>query len=680
MPPIVRPSEYSGQNLWVGIDIGGTFTDFVIYSPVDQLLERYKVLSTPSDPAEAVLQGLSQLPKNVSRHIVHGSTVATNAILERKGARTALVTTSGFRDILQIGRQDRSDLYDVFPDVPSPLVPREWCLEMPERVDFQGNIVTPLQKDAIEPIFESLRSNEIQSVAVSFLFSFVNPAHERWVTNRLRETGWFVTASSEILPEFREYERTSTTVVNAYVSPVLDKYLGRLEREMTPTEFHILQSNGGRISVEQARGHGVRSILSGPAGGVVGARYLAGLAGFHRILTFDMGGTSTDVSLVDENIHVTTEAEVGGCPIRVPVIDVHTVGSGGGSMAMVDAGGNIRVGPQSAGADPGPVCYGRGGTIPTVTDAHVVLGRLPTDGFLGGRMTLDVEAAQGAFDALSTQVEVSPRPGLDRRQTLALGMIHIANAHMERALRVISVERGKDPRETVLVSFGGAGGLHACALARALGFRMLVSPMAATLSALGMLAADVQLDYVHTVMLPGDTPFKTVDEHTRELVRQGEEDVMREGISSEQAVITRTIDVRYVGQSFELEVPLVPHFRQTFEDLHEKRYGYCQQDAPIEIVNVRVRAIGHVKPPPIPTRSFGAADPTAAKWVERPVVLGEGIQMVPHYWGNRLSPGHEISGPAILVLDDTTVYLGPADQAHVDAYSNILIQVGSADG
>lgn len=681
MPPIVRPSEYSGQNLWVGIDIGGTFTDFVIYSPVDQLLERYKVLSTPSDPAEAVLQGLSQLPKNVSRHIVHGSTVATNAILERKGARTALVTTSGFRDILQIGRQDRSDLYDVFPDVPSPLVPREWCLEMPERVDFQGNIVTPLQKDAIEPIFESLRSNEIQSVAVSFLFSFVNPAHERWVTNRLRETGWFVTASSEILPEFREYERTSTTVVNAYVSPVLDKYLGRLEREMTPTEFHILQSNGGRISVEQARGHGVRSILSGPAGGVVGARYLAGLAGFHRILTFDMGGTSTDVSLVDENIHVTTEAEVGGCPIRVPVIDVHTVGSGGGSMAMVDAGGNIRVGPQSAGADPGPVCYGRGGTIPTVTDAHVVLGRLPTDGFLGGRMTLDVEAAQGAFDALSTQVEVSPRPGLNRRQTLALGMIHIANAHMERALRVISVERGKDPRETVLVSFGGAGGLHACALARALSVpRVLVSPMAATLSALGMLAADVQLDYAHTVMLPGDTPFKTVDEHTRELVRQGEEDVMREGISSDQAVITRTIDVRYVGQSFELEVPLVPHFRQTFEDLHEKRYGYCQQDAPIEIVNVRVRAIGHVKPPPIPTRSFGAADPTAAKWVERPVVLGEGIRMVPHYWGNRLSPGHEISGPAILVLDDTTVYLGPADQAHVDAYSNILIQVGSANG
>jgi len=674
-------SDQPNQSLWVGIDIGGTFTDFVIYSPVDQSLQRYKVLSTPSDPAEAVLQGLSQLSQHPSRHIVHGSTVATNAILERKGARTALVTTSGFRDILLIGRQDRPDLYEVFPSVPSPLVPREWCLEMPERVDFQGNIVTPLQKNAIESILESLRSNDIRSVAVSFLFSFVNPAHERWVTNRLREEGLFVTASSELLPEFREYERTSTTVVNAYVSPVLDKYLGRLEREMAPTEFHILQSNGGRISVEQARGHGVRSILSGPAGGVVGARYLAGLAGFHRILTFDMGGTSTDVSLVHEDIQVTTEAEVGGCPIRVPVIDLHTVGSGGGSMATVDAGGNLRVGPQSAGAEPGPVCYGRGGTIPTVTDAHVVLGRLPTDGFLGGRMTLDVEAAQGAFDALSRQVAVSLRPRLDRRQTLALGMIHIANAHMERALRVISVERGKDPRETVLVSFGGAGGLHACALARALGVpHVLVSPMAATLSALGMLAADVQLDYVHTVMLPDDTPFKIVDEHTRELVCQAEEDVMREGISSERAVITRTVDVRYVGQSFELEVPLTSQFRQTFEDLHEKRYGYCQQDASIEIVNVRVRVVGPVTPPPIPARPLGSADPTAARWEERPVVLGQGIQPVPHYWGNRLCPGHEILGPAILVLEDTTVYLGSTDQAHVDAFSNILIQVGPADG
>ncbi len=670
-------SQQTSPNLWVGIDIGGTFTDFVIYSPVDRSLQRYKVLSTPFDPAEAVLQGLSQLPRHVSRHIVHGSTVATNAILERKGARTALVTTSGFRDILLIGRQDRPDLYDLFPDVPLPLVPPEWCLEMPERVDFQGDIVTPLQKEAIEPIIETLRSNDIQSVAVSFLFSFVNPAHERWVTSRLREEGLFVTASSELLPEFREYERTSTTVVNAYVSPVLNQYLGRLEREMSPTEFHILQSNGGRISVEQARGHGVRSVLSGPAGGVVGARYMAGLAGFHRILTFDMGGTSTDVSLVDKNIQVTTEAEVGGCPIRVPVIDLHTVGSGGGSMARVDAGGNLRVGPQSAGADPGPVCYGQGGTIPTVTDAHVVLSRLPAEGFLGGQMHLTVESAVQAFDTLAQKLSLSPKPGLDNVQTLALGTIQIANAHMERALRVISVERGEDPRETVLVSFGGAGGLHACDLARALGVpHVLVPPMAATLSALGMLTADVQLDYVQTVMLPDDTPHVILDQRTQELVRQAEADLKREGIGPQQSVMIRTVDVRYVGQSFELDVPLTPAFRDTFDRMHHERYGYSQVDEPIEIVNVRVRAIGQVTPPPIHPKPLGLCDPSVAKWEERPVVLAHGVHSVPHYRGNRLSPGHKISGPAIIVLEDTTVYLGMTDNATIDGYSNILIKVG----
>ena len=386
--------EHNQRELWIGIDIGGTFTDFVVYYSSDQSLQRFKILSTPSDPAEAVLQGLTQFSATVQRHIVHGSTVATNAILERKGARTALIMTKGFRDILLIGRQDRPELYDLFPVIPPPLVPREWCLEITERVDYEGTVVMPLQEKELDEILETLRREQIQSVAVSFLFSFVNPSHEQWVTKRLREEGFFVTASSDILPEFREYERTSTTVVNAYVSPVLDSYLGRLEQELKPTEFHILQSNGGRISVSQARGQGVRSILSGPAGGVVGARYLAGLAGFKRILTFDMGGTSTDVSLVHEDIHVTSEAEVGGCPIRVPVIDIHTVGSGGGSLATVDVGGNVRVGPHSAGADPGPVCYGRGGLIPTVTDAHVILGRLPTDGFLGGQMVLDIEATQ----------------------------------------------------------------------------------------------------------------------------------------------------------------------------------------------------------------------------------------------------------------------------------------------
>ncbi|MDH5774729.1 MAG: hydantoinase/oxoprolinase family protein, partial [Nitrospirota bacterium] len=289
-------SQYHQHGSWIGIDIGGTFTDFVVYSSSQPSLQRLKILSTPADPADAVLEGLAKLSQPTHRHIVHGSTVATNAILERKGARTAFITTKGFRDVLLIGRQDRPELYDLFPCIPPPLVPREWSFEITERVDYEGNIVTPLQENELDAIIKELTDQQIQSVAVSFLFSFVNPAHEQWVANRLRAEGLFVTASSEILPEFREYERTSTTVVNAYVSPVLDSYLGRLEQEMNPAEFHILQSNGGRLSVAQARGHGVRSILSGPAGGVVGARYVAGLAGFNHILTFDMGGTSTDVS------------------------------------------------------------------------------------------------------------------------------------------------------------------------------------------------------------------------------------------------------------------------------------------------------------------------------------------------------------------------------------------------
>lgn len=671
-------SDNHQHGSWIGIDIGGTFTDFVVFSSHNHTIQRFKILSTPSNPAEAVLQGLDRLPEQVRCHIVHGSTVATNAILERKGVRTALITTKGFRDVLLIGRQDRPELYDLFPSIPLPLVSREWTFEITERMDYEGNIVTPLQEIELDSIIEELKIQKIQSVAVSFLFSFVNPTHERWVTTRLRAEEFFVTASSELLPEFREYERTSTTVVNAYVSPVLDAYLGQLAREMGPTEFHILQSNGGRLSVSQARGHGVRSILSGPAGGVVGARYLAGLASFDRILTFDMGGTSTDVSLVHGDIHVTTEAEVGGCPIRVPVIDIHTVGSGGGSLATVDAGGNLRVGPQSAGANPGPVCYGRGGRIPTVTDAHVVLGRLPTDGFLGGKMALDRDAANEALEELSDQLSLPTASGLDSRHCLALGMIQVANAHMERALRVISVERGEDPREAVLVSFGGAGGLHACDLARSLAIpHVLIPPTAATLSALGMLAADVQLDYVHTVMLPNDTSFEMLEQQTHAMVKQSEEDLHRESVSPEQAVIVQTVDVRYVGQAFDLNVALTPQFREDFDRVHQERYGYCQHDAPIEIVNVRVRAIGRVAPPSISKVPLGATDATGAKWEERPVVVNQGIQEVPHYWGDRLRPGHEISGPAILVLDDTTVYIGPTDHATIDAYSNILIQVGT---
>lgn len=668
------------ESVLIGVDIGGTFTDFVVYASNDRSLHRFKILSTPHDPSQAVLQGVSQLSEVNRGRIVHGSTVATNAVLERKGAITGLVTTSGFRDILNIGRQDRPDLYRLVPPIPEPLVPSERCFEVTERLDHEGQVILSLREEEIDSLIQELRQQGINSVAVSFLFSFLNPSHEQLVATRLREAGFCVTASSEILPEFREYERTSTTVVNAFVTPVLDAYLGKLERATAPMEFHVLQSNGGRISVAQARGHGVRSILSGPAGGVVGARYVAKLAGFDELLTFDMGGTSTDVSLVKNGIHVTTETEIGGCPIKVPVIDIHTVGSGGGSLALIDAGGNLRVGPQSAGADPGPVCYGKGGTIPTVTDAHALLGRLPHDGFLGGNMVLDLDNTRKSFEEFLQKASLSPKPGIGASETLAHGILDIANAHMERALRVISVERGEDPREMVLVSFGGGGGLHACDLAKALGIpHVLISPLAATLSALGMLTADVQLDYVQTVMLDEQTGFDTLEEAFEGLVTQGQHDLEKEGIPSSSATVSRSMDMRYVGQSFELDVPLTRDFRASFDERHHERYGYSQKDLSVEIVNLRVRAVGLVPPPVIPKQPHGGQDASEAFWEDRPIVMKDGVRSIPHYRGMKLKSGQSLVGPAVIVMEDTTVFVNDGDRATIDGYSNMIIRVGGDD-
>ena len=668
--------EGSGQ--LIGIDIGGTFTDFVLYDDIEGTIHAFKGLSTPSNPAHAVLMGLQSIGKPGRLRVVHGSTVATNALLERKGARTALVTTKGFRDILLIGRQTRSHLYDFFSDRPAPLIAPSHCFEITERVDYQGRVLVPLNKSELEAVISNLHEHQVEAVAVSFLFSFLFPDHERWVADRLRKAGFFVTASHELIPEFREYERTSTTAINAFVSPILHRYLSDLEHQIGSSNFYILQSNGGRLSVPQAKGQGVRSILSGPAGGVVGAQHVAQLAGFDHCITFDMGGTSTDVSLVNAIIQVTTEAKVGGLPIRVPVLDIHTVGSGGGSMAYRDSGGGLRVGPQSAGADPGPICYGRGGRQPTVTDANLILGRLPVDGFLGGTMLLDRAPAEEALEQLAKDLRLDPAPGFTLSQSMALGIIQVVNAHMERAVRVISVERGHDPRDFVFVSFGGAGGVHACDLARQLKIRrVLIPPMAATLSALGMLVADLQLDYVQTVMLPGDTGYAELDSRAQPMVGQGLEDLTRQEVPADRVAIIRELDMRYRGQSFELGVPLTPEFRHHFDRIHRERYGFDHPDAPAEVVNIRVRAVGYTHRPPLRAVEAGSPDPAAALWCNRPVVLSSGVKGVAHYRGNLLTPGHRLSGPAIIVQDDTTVYLGPTDMAVVDGYRNLLIDVGS---
>jgi N-methylhydantoinase A len=662
----------------IGIDIGGTFTDFVVVEENTGRFQTYKVPSTPDNPAQAVIDGIGHLHPKGPVHIVHGSTVATNALLQRKGTATALVTTRGFRDVLAIGRQTRPHLYDFFSDRPEPLVPQARRLEVDERVDHLGHILVPLKSQGLQGLLRKLRSLDVQAVAVSLLFSFLRPEHERMIANLLRRDGYFVSVSSEILPEFREYERTSTVVVNAYLSPIMDQYLSHLQSHLEVPEFRVMQSNGGSIEIREARRQAVRSILSGPAGGVVGAMHVAALSGCDKLITFDMGGTSTDVSLCDGGMQVTTEGEIGGYPIGIPIIDIHSIGSGGGSMARVDKGGAMRVGPASAGADPGPVCYGLGGTRPTVTDANLLLGRLAADRFLGGRIKLQADEARDSLLELGRTAGLMSRDGLGIAECAALGVVQIANAHMARALRVISVERGHDPRDFTLVSFGGAGGLHACELARTVGIRQVLIPHgASTLSAFGMLVADVIKDYVQTVMLPGEGSEGEIENRFEPLVDQALRELQSEGITSGDALLQRQVDMRYVGQSHERTVPFGPELLPRFHAEHERAYGHCAPSAPVEIVNIRLRAVGMVAKPELAAFPIGPPDPRQAYLGNRRIIMPDGKCTTAFYDGESLRPGHEISGPAVILKQDTTILLSPGDRARVDRYLNLLVEVGT---
>ncbi len=666
----------TSNSLRIGIDIGGTFTDFVIYDPTTQQIEPFKVLSTPSNPALAVLAGLQRIfAHRTSKHasIVHGSTVATNALLEYKGAKTALVSTAGFKDVIQIGRQNRPALYDLTVSLPEPLIPAERRFEVEERVLHTGEVLKQFDPNHLNNLSNQIKSTGVESVAVCLLFSFLHPEHETLIAERLRSEGYFVSASSEILPEFREYERCSTTVVNAYVSPVLGKYLTYLEKSLDPNmHLSVMQSNGGAIQPEEARRAGVRCILSGPAGGVVGCEYIGKTLNKNEaphLIGFDMGGTSTDVSLIDGSYQITTEAMVNGLPIHLPMLDIHTIGAGGGSIARVDAGGALRVGPESTGADPGPACYGKG-NIPTITDANVVLGRLSPTLFLGGAMHLDAERAWQAVATLSDQL------GMETTQ-VALGIIQVANAHMERALRVISVERGRDPRGFTLLSFGGAGSLHAVDLARGLGIpKVLVPPLASTLSAYGILVADVIKDYSQTVMVPGDSPIKALSDQLETLAQRGIKEVQSEGVAQAAIDVERSLDMRYKGQSYELNIPFSSDFIEKFHQQHQKTYGYAKPEEAIEIVNLRVRAISRSNPPPLTPQPLGDSNPEQAFLETRPVIFDQGSIPTPFYRAELLQPGNHLQGPAVVVRADTTILLTPSDKARVDDFHNIIIEVG----
>ena len=659
----------------VGIDVGGTFTDIAILE--DGELTVHKLPSTPADPSRGILQGVKETGVT-SAEFVHGSTVATNALLEGKGARTALVTTMGFEDVLEIGRQSRAELYNFEMDRAPALAPWELRFGLPERVDHTGAIVEDLTQEAIQTLIGLLEESKAEAVAVSFLFSFLNTAHEDMVLNALRqmENPPYISVSSRVLPEFREYERASTVVVNSYVGQVMSRYLGELEGPLGKG-LRIMQSSGGSIAAGLASEQPVRTILSGPAGGVVGAFYTAMQAGYPDIITVDMGGTSTDVSLCPGEIKETTSANVGGYPIGVPMIDIHTVGAGGGSIARVDTGGALVVGPESAGADPGPACYGVGNQI-TVTDANLLLGRLLPDRFLGGRMTLDRDRVVGLMQVLAGQINA------DANQT-ALGINRVVNANMERAIRTISLERGYDPRLFTLVPFGGAGPMHACELAQELGIpRILVPSNPGILSALGVAIADIVKDYSRTVMLRGaDLDRSRIDEEFQGMEGQARTEMAGEGRAVDKMAARRFLDVRYVGQSFELTVGYPSQTTKTdlakvigdnFYKAHLRRFGYADRAEPVEVVNLRLKLEVAMEKPSVQPQTTGAADSAHALIGEAEVVFHQGALTSPLYHREQLTCGNVVSGPALIIQMDSTTVLPPGWAGAVDPFANLLLE------
>ena len=655
----------SSGGLRIGVDTGGTFTDLVCLSGGG--LRVHKVRSTPDDPSRAVLQGIADVAGAKGRsEIVHGSTVATNAVLERNGARVALIATEGFEDVLQIGRQTRPELYNLFVRPRPPLVDPELVFGISERMTAAGEVLVPFKPGQLDQVAKRLARNSVDIVAVCLLHSYANPKHEREIAERLRRSGFVVRASHEILPEYGEFERWSTTVLNAYVTPLVARYLTRLEESLGGSSLRIMQSSGGSISAAAARAQAVRTVLSGPAGGVVGARGIAHAAGFSRIISFDMGGTSTDVSLIDEKIATTTDSVIGGFPVHLSLLDIHTVGAGGGSICTVDSGGALRVGPQSAGADPGPVCYGTGNEL-TVTDANLLLGRLDPDHFLGGRMRLQVERTSAIAARLARDLKL-------RLGELAEGIVRVANANMERALRHVSVERGHDPREFTLVAFGGAGGMHACELADRLELKTILVPRyAGVLSALGMLLANVTKDYSTSVLRPAsDITVNDLRKRFAPLLRQARHDLGAEGFDFDRQTIEQLLDVRYIGQSYELTVPLSKDFRRLFDRRHARQYGYADTMRPIEIVNLRVKASGINEKPALPYSRPIAHRPRPSS--RRQARFNGRLQQTAYYLWEELKPGARATGPSVVTGGEATVVIPPRFDFSVDGFGNLMVR------
>lgn len=688
------------RSLRLAVDVGGTFTDVTLFDPADGRLLSAKAPTTPENRALGVLDGIrvalegaGEQPSRVAE-VVHGSTTGTNALIERTGARVGLLTTEGFRDVLEIGRIMRPDagLYDFSVDLPLPLVPRHLRFEARERLDAQGKVLVPLDEQSVVEAARAFAREGVEAVAVCFLFSFLDPAHEEAAERILAEhlPGVPISLSSRVCPEIREYERSSTTVMNAYLTPVMSAYLdslqGRLRESLGNLRLSVIQANGGSTSVTAARRRAVTTVNSGPAGGVVAAAFYGRRNGRDRLVSVDMGGTSFDIGLVEDGAcAVTTEGSFQELPVRVPIIDLHIIGAGGGSIASRDPGGALQVGPQSAGADPGPACYGRGGTHPTVTDANLVLGRLSPGYFNGGRMQLDARAASQAVGALAAEM------GMSVEET-ALGIVRVVNANMVKGIAAVTILRGIDVRDFSLLSFGGAGGVHAVELARALSMReAIVPPLPGTFSAVGLLVTETRHDYVVAL---GGLRADEVDPDALETAYRGMEeqaraDLAEDGFDEASMSLVRIADLKVAGQTYDLSLPLpetgpvtragMAALLDAFARLYRERYAYFFAGEPIEFVNLRLAGLGHNRAIELPTGARGASDPLPARKEIRPVYFeSAGFVDTAVYGRSGLHPGMVIDGPALIEEATSSTLVPPGSHAEVLDDFGLVIPIEEA--
>ncbi len=683
----------------IGIDVGGTFTDIVLIDDQRGKIHYTKVLTVPKNPAVGVLNGIEKILRIANATMAdldymvhgHGTTIGTNALIERKGAKTALITTAGFRDVLEIARIERPDegLYDMTVDLPEPLVPRYLRVEVDERVDSQGSVVRALDEESVRRAVMYLKEQCAETIAVCLLFAFLNPAHEQRVKKICKEIypEAFVSISSDICPEFREFERTSTTVINAYLEPIVERYIGNLvtmlREKYGPVQVRIMQASGGAMSAETAREHAVNIVNSGPAGGTVAGAFIGGMIGDQYVMTVDMGGTSFDIGLVIDGVpRVSSEGKFEGYPVKIPAVDVHALGAGGGSIAWIDKGNALNVGPQSAAAEPGPACYGLGGELPVVTDANLVLGRLNPDYFLGGEMKLYPEKARAAIE------KHIARPMKMTIEDAAYGMVRVVNANMVKGMAGSSIQKGYDPREFTLLAFGGAGPLHACELAKELGMKKVVIPLyPGAFSAFGLVMSDIRHDFVQTVAKPAASvdpnellrAYAAMEEQARAQLRA-------EKIAEQDVEIQWTADLRYQGQAYELNVPVERAAKLSrpeidaavarFHALHQRVYAYSSADEPVDVINVRLVGIGKVPDVKLPRRKRGVISPRGALKGTRPVYFeGRGFIKSPVYERDWLKPGNVLKGPCVIeeIISSTVVI--PGARARVDGWGNIVIEL-----